>query len=193
MPALMPSDGSIHPALNAAGFVGTWDWSVTTGQVILDPGSAEIVAGDPTLAGQISDLDTALARIHVDDRVWLLPKIQNMAQTCGTILVEYRVQAPDGSVRWLLDRGRVSRQPDGTVHGRGIWLDVTEIHQDDTVWHDGLIDHPLEVAADYCLKARELLQQSDNSTLRLLLDMTVLELGRDIAGRAHGDGSHCPH
>lgn len=190
MAAPMPSDGSIHPALSAAGFVGTWDWSVTTGQVILDPGSAEIVAGDPALAGQVIDLDTALARIHADDRVWLIPKIQDMAQTCGSILVEYRVQAPDGNVRWLLDRGRVSRQPDGTVHGRGIWLDVTEIHENRVGCDDGVAEHPLEAAADHCLMARELLQHGHNPMLRLLLDMALLELGKDIAKHRDRERSH---
>ena len=193
MPAPRPSAHSLHPALNAAGFVGTWDWSVTTGEVVLDPGSAKIVAGDPALAGQIIDLDTALARLHPDDRGWVGSKIQDMARTCGTILAEYRVQAPDGSVRWLLDRGRVTRQPDGTVHGRGIWLDVTEIHQNDAERHGSDTDHPLEAAADHCLRARELLQQGDTPMLRLLLDMVLLELGRGIAGHVGGGGRHRPH
>ena len=187
MAAPMPSDGAIHPALSAAGFVGTWDWSVTTGDVVLDPGSAKVVAGDATLAGQVIDLDTALARIHADDRVWVLPKILDMAQTCGSILAEYRVQAPDGSVRWLLDRGRVSKQPDGTVHGRGIWLDVTEIHANRAGWDNEVTEHPLEAAADHCLMARDLLRQNNNPMLRLLLDMALLELGRDIA-RHIGEG-----
>ena len=116
-----------------------------------------------------------------------------MGKTCGTILAEYRVQAPDGSVRWLLDRGRVSKQPDGSVHGRGVWLDVTEIHQKDAVCRSSPTDHPLELAADHCLRARELIQQSDNPMLRLLLDMVALELGRGIAEQVHGGGRQHPH
>ena len=133
MPSPKRSVRPLAPALDAAGFVGTWDWSVTTGQVVLDQGSATIVAGDPALEGRVIDLDTALVRLHPDDHGWVMPKIEQMGRTCGTILAEYRVRAPNGDIRWLLDRGRVTRQPDGTVHGRGIWLDVTDVHQDDAV------------------------------------------------------------
>lgn len=193
MPSATRSVRSLRPALQAAGFVGTWDWSVTIGQVVLDPGSAAIVAGDPALAGQVIDLDTALARLHADDRDWVEVKIQDMARTCGTIRAEYRVQAPDGSVRWLLDRGRVMRQPDGTVHGRGIWLDVTDIRENDTGCDHGSGDRPLEMVANHCLKARKLIPQGSNPTLRLLLDLALLELGRSIAEQVGDGGSWRSH
>ncbi|GJE14712.1 hypothetical protein FOHLNKBM_5787 [Methylobacterium longum] len=180
MPSLKRSARSLAPALDAAGFVGTWDWSVTTGQVVLDQGSAKIVAGDPALAGQIIDLDTALVRLHPDDHGWVMPKIEQMGRTCGTILAEYRVRAPNEDVRWLLDRGRVTRRPDGTVHGQGIWLDVTDLHQDDALEDLGP-EHLIEMAATHCLNARELLQRSGTPMTRLLIDMLLLELGRGAA------------
>ena len=181
MPSLKRSARSLAPALDAAGFVGTWEWSVTTGQVVLDQGSATIVAGDPALEGRVIDLDTALVRLHPDDHGWVMPKIEQMGRTCGTILAEYRVRAPNGDIRWLLDRGRVTRQPDGTVHGRGIWLDVTDVHQDDAVLGGHGPEHLIEMAASHCLDARELLQRSGSSTTRLLIDMLLLELGREAA------------
>jgi hypothetical protein len=181
MPSPKRSARSLAPALDAAGFVGTWNWSVTTGQVVLDHGSATIVAGDPALEGQVIDLDTALVRLHPDDHGWVMPKIEQMGRTCGTILAEYRVRAPNGDVRWLLDRGRVTRQPDGTVHGRGIWLDVTDLHRDAAVLEGHEPEHLVEMAAGHCLSARELLQRSGSSMTRLLIDMLLLELGREAA------------
>ena len=183
MPSLKRSARSLAPALDAAGFVGTWEWSVTTGQVVLDHGSADLVAGDPALASQVIDLDTALVRLHPDDHGWVMPKIEQMGRTCGTILAEYRVRAPNGDVRWLLDRGRVTRQPDGTVHGRGIWLDVTDVHRNDAILEGHGPEHLIEMAADHCLRARELLQLSGSSTTRLLIDMLLLELGRGVAAQ----------
>ena len=188
MPSLKRSARSLAPALDAAGFVGTWDWSVTTGQVVLDHGSAKIVAGDPALAGQIIDLDTALVRLHPDDHGWVMPKIEQMGRTCGSILAEYRVCAPRGEVRWLLDCGRVTRQPDGIVHGRGIWLDVTEVRYQ-PVPKDARLEDPIEVAADHCLNVKEALQNSGTSTQRLLIDLLLLELGHDIAGRVQRSGT----
>lgn len=92
-------------------------------------------------------------------------------------------------MRWLLDRGRVTRQPNETLHGRGIWFDVTEIHEPAAGCDGGGEDQPLEIAMDHCLRARERLRHSDNTTLRLLLGTVLLELDRDIAGRVAEIGS----
>ncbi len=148
---------------------------------MLDHGSATIVAGDPALEGQVIDLDTALVRLHPDDHGWVMPKIEQMGRTCGTILAQYRVRAPNGDVRWLLDRGRVTKQPDGTVHGWGIWLDVTDLHRDAAVLEGHEPERLVEMAAGHCLSARELLQRSGSSMTRLLIDMLLLELGREAA------------
>jgi len=185
MPSPKRSARSLAHALDAAGFVGTWDWSVTTGQVVLDHGAATIMAGDPALEGQIIDLDRALVRLHPDDHDWVMPKIDQMGRACGTILAEYRVRDSNGDVRWLLDRGRVTRQADGTVHGRGIWLDVTELHQGAAALEGHGPEHVIEMAANHCLSARELVQRSGSSMTRLLIDMLLLELGRGLAEHTH--------
>ena len=51
-------------ALQAAGFVGTWDTDVPAGRSVLDAGAATLLAGNPSLAGQPPSLPPAPRRVH---------------------------------------------------------------------------------------------------------------------------------
>lgn len=179
--------GAIVPALEASGFIGIWDWNVTTGEVRLDPRSAEMVAGDASLAGQIITLDEALCCLHSDDRARVMDQIGKMGRIEGSISAEYRVRLPSGEIRWLLDRGRVARQPDGTLRGYGVWTDITDSRR------IAEVDEPasgLEIAADHCLIARAEIQKAGSPLLRHLADVLLLELGRSLArSYTHSGGS----
>lgn len=170
--------GAIVSALEASGFIGIWDWNVTTGEVRLDPRSAAMVAGDADLATQVITLDRALNCLHPDDRNWVRGEIVKMGRTEGSISAEYRVQLPSGEIRWLLDRGRVTRQSDGTLRGYGVWTDITDSRR------MAELDEPasgLEIATDHCLIARAEIQKAGSPLLQHLTDVLLLELGRSLA------------
>ncbi|GJE62371.1 hypothetical protein MPOCJGCO_4504 [Methylobacterium trifolii] len=92
-----------------------------------------------------------------------------------------------GEVRWLLSRGRVYQDALGRpVRCRGILIDITESRDDAQgyVTQTSLrSEGPLERAAILCLDARSALGDGTSSKLRLLMDLLLLELGREIGSR----------
>ncbi|HVT15023.1 MAG TPA: ATP-binding protein [Thermoanaerobaculia bacterium] len=65
-----------------------------------------------------------LARPHPEDRSRVVRAILTRSHTRGNG-VAYRVEHPDGSVRWLRDRARVVRGPGGDYYLNGTTGDVT--------------------------------------------------------------------
>ena len=70
-----------------------------------------------------------LKLIHPDDR----PSVEdtlNLGRESGEIDVEYRVLRPDGSIRWLQQKGRVFKGADGKPERAiGFMFDVTQKHK----------------------------------------------------------------
>lgn len=67
--------------------------------------------------------------IHPEDRPRVMKAIETESQQ-GTYLAEYRIVRPDGSVRWILDRGFPIRNEAGEVYRvAGVAQDITEIKQ----------------------------------------------------------------
>jgi signal transduction histidine kinase len=65
-----------------------------------------------------------MAMVHPEDRAHVAAEV---ATQKSLVEYEYRVQRPDGSLRWLVTRGRAQRDASGRVQSRtGICLDVTE-------------------------------------------------------------------
>ncbi|MGU3284627.1 PAS domain-containing protein [Methylobacterium mesophilicum] len=170
-------------ALVTAGIVGTWEWQIGNGGVVLDRGSAELLTGDAGLAGKVLDLDTSFACLHPDDRERVYALVSEHEQRGGPITMEYRVRLPDGRVRLLLDRGQVVEGRDGTRLGFGFLLDITEALPAGGTASDRSITALVDVT-DQCLAMRDVMVQFGTPTMRLLFDMLLLELGRELA--AHG-------
>src|SRR6266852_2042097 len=63
--------------------------------------------------------------VHPDDRGRVLALLE--AEPAQEFAVEYRVVQPDGSIRWVWDRGFPIREPSGRVYRvAGIAEDITE-------------------------------------------------------------------
>jgi diguanylate cyclase (GGDEF)-like protein/PAS domain S-box-containing protein len=65
------------------------------------------------------------AAVHPDDTPIFEDSNERMANG-EPIEVEYRVVRPDGEVRWVLDRARPRRTPDGRVMIDGVIADITD-------------------------------------------------------------------
>jgi PAS domain S-box-containing protein len=71
--------------------------------------------------------ETWLARVHVEDRPRMRRMLEEVLQTKHTWDHTYRVQCPDGAVRWMQSLGRADRDATGRVTRlTGLELDVTE-------------------------------------------------------------------
>lgn len=188
----MPAD-LLMAALHASGVVGTWSWDIPRNAVRYDAGAAAFLAGDPDLAGQDLTAPEAVAAIHPDDVAWVMVEMERCAATGGLVLAEYRVVPPGRGTRWVLSRGRTVQDADGRpLRAYGILIDITDSHGSEPRYVTRAPDpheSPAERAAALGLALRETLGAGMPTKLRLLLDMVLMEIGRELGGQA---GAHRP-
>ncbi|WP_459555332.1 PAS domain-containing protein [Lacunimicrobium album] len=107
--------------------IGSWDWDLKTGVVILDERWAEI-AGQTFPDNQVH-IDLWTSRIHPEDtdRVWQSLQ-DHFADQSREYDVVYRLQHASGNYRWIHGRGRVvERGVDYTpLRMAGICFDITQ-------------------------------------------------------------------
>jgi PAS domain S-box-containing protein len=113
----------LQAALTASG-TGTFRWDIRTGGLTFDENLDRMFGLPP---GQtVRAYDEFLARIHPDDRDRVAAAGARCREHGGDFDEEYRVVRPDGSVRWVDDKGRTFRGPDGQpAYMTGACVDVT--------------------------------------------------------------------
>ncbi len=68
--------------------------------------------------------------VHPDDRELVRSGIERSRRERGPLSIEFRIVRPDGDVRWVASRGRVSFTPSGEPeHLTGVTIDITERRQ----------------------------------------------------------------
>ena len=91
--------------------IGTWDWNIQTGELFW----TERIA--PLFGYPVGELETTydnfLNAIHPDDRQAVVDAVTACTERDVPYEIEHRVVWPDGTVRWLLERGAVARDADG--------------------------------------------------------------------------------
>lgn len=175
----------LKATLNAAGVLGTWFWSASTGRFTLDAGAAEVLAGDPALAGVMVPPETARARVLPSDRLRHSRRFRLIARLGGPFGAEYRTVSPDGENRRIVERGRLfhdeRRKP---THGMGIVIDTTEpaLHEAALAQApDESRQDVLDEAVNLAMSCRRAIDRLGSNELRLLADMLLLRLGQEVA------------
>ncbi len=91
--------------------IGTWEWNIVTGDLYW----TERIA--PLFGYPLGDLETSygnfLAAVHPDDRQAVTDAVAACVERDAPYEIEHRVVWPDGTVRWLLERGAVQRDATG--------------------------------------------------------------------------------
>lgn len=91
--------------------IGTWEWNIQTGDLFW----TERIA--PLFGYAEGDLETSyenfLGAVHPDDRQRVVDAVNACIENDIPYEVEHRVVWPDGTVRWLLERGAVTRDGEG--------------------------------------------------------------------------------
>jgi PAS domain S-box-containing protein len=117
------SEERLQFALDAAN-MGTWDWDLRT-QSVRWSDNLEGIHGLPpgTFDGTFQSYER---EIHPEDRERVFTSIQRALSEGTPHEVEYRIVAPDGTVRWVEGKGRVEREPDGQPRQMsGVCMNVT--------------------------------------------------------------------
>jgi PAS domain S-box-containing protein len=116
------SEERLRFALDAA-TLGTWVWDLTA-QTVRWSENLERIHGLP--AGTFDGTFESYAReIHPDDRERVFASVQRALTGEGEHEVEYRLVAPDGSIRWAEGKGRVHWEDGRPVRMSGVCVIVT--------------------------------------------------------------------
>ena len=114
-------------ALEAAGAIGTFNWEIGQDVLHVDDAFARIFDVPPDTARQGLPLQFFIERLHDDDRDRVLTAIETARLTSDFYEEEYRVPRGDGSVTWVIARGRYAQNAAGVPeHFWGVVIDNTE-------------------------------------------------------------------
>ncbi len=91
--------------------IGTWDWNIQTGGLIWSERIAPLF-GYPE-GNLATTYENFLAAVHPEDRQAVIEAVSACVERDATYNIEHRVVWPDGTERWLLERGGVQRDPEG--------------------------------------------------------------------------------
>ena len=109
--ALADSRDRLRAALDASG-TGTFRWDIDSNNLDWDGNLDRLFGLQP--GATVRSLPDFLRFVHPDDR----QRVVDACARCATINAdfdeEFRVVWPDGTVRWLFDKGRVFVAADGT-------------------------------------------------------------------------------
>jgi PAS domain S-box-containing protein len=105
------------------GGVGLWDWDLTTGRGYWSDAVYRNLNLDPA---QKPDMEAMFAAIHPDDQQRVREVNRAVTDVGRMEPVEYRLQLPDGSTRWLLSRGEVLFADGKPARAIGVNIDVTD-------------------------------------------------------------------
>ncbi|SHN27365.1 SpoIIE family protein phosphatase [Cryptosporangium aurantiacum] len=119
--------GRLQLALDASG-TGSFDWDLTTGELIWDERLCRLVGLDPATFDR--RIETFYAALHPADRDRVEQVVQRAIDDCGQYHAEYRIVRPDGTERWLDARGRVFAGTDGAPDRMvGVAADCTDRYE----------------------------------------------------------------
>jgi PAS domain S-box-containing protein len=111
-------------ALEAAQ-LGTWTWDMAAGTTVWDVRLEQLHGLAP--GGFGGTFEDWLAAMHPDDREACLARVERALANPGPYTLLHRTTWPDGSVRWLECRGRVTVDDEGAPTGTiGVAFDVTD-------------------------------------------------------------------
>ena len=112
--------------LESAG-MGTWDWDLRSGQLVWSERCLEIF-GIP--AGTEMTHERFLSALHPEDRETVDHAVQMSLSQNQDYSIEMRAVWPDGSIHWVLSRGRACFDAAGKpIRMSGVAMDVTRLKQ----------------------------------------------------------------
>ena len=116
------SEQRLRFAMDAAS-MGTWDWDLTTNSVRWSENLERIHGLPPgTFDGTFASYER---EIHPDDRARVLASARRALDEGLPHDVEYRIVAPDGTVRWVEGKGQVEYEGGRPVRMAGVCMMVT--------------------------------------------------------------------
>ncbi|TAK63291.1 response regulator [Methylobacter sp.] len=106
--------------------IGTWDWNIQTGQLLWSERIPPLF-GCPEDKQEKHTYEEFLDAVHPDDRQKVIDAVNDCVELGFEYNIEHRCVWPDGTVHWLMERGDVVRDADGTpLNMLGVVQDITK-------------------------------------------------------------------
>ena len=113
--------------LTAAGVAGTWDWDIPSKRLHIDDRFALLNGIEPDVGAAGVPTGAFFNRVHPQDRPRVRLAVSGILNGAEVFDREYRLQAPDGAVRWVHARGRCTYGADGSpARFTGALVEITE-------------------------------------------------------------------
>jgi diguanylate cyclase (GGDEF)-like protein/PAS domain S-box-containing protein len=163
----------------AAAQIGTWDWDLTTGELVW---SREMEHLSGVAEGRSHTIDSFFGLVHPDDKEDLARAIQCVLDSGMEYAKTFRMLLGDGSIRWHEAVGRLERDTDGRpLHFRGITMDVTASKMAEEALQDAhaQLGRVIGAVSD-CLYSAEMLPDGSFS-YRYFSPVALRTLGRPAA------------
>ena len=110
--ALMRQAAGAAVAVDSAG-IGAFDWELASDQLRWDERLLELFGLErETFGGTIGAFNQF---VHADDLDRVTRALTGAVETCGEFAAEYRINRPDGGIRWVAARGHAIAGADGTA------------------------------------------------------------------------------
>ncbi|MHC4664980.1 MAG: PAS domain S-box protein [Planctomycetota bacterium] len=105
--------------------VGSWDWNIPSGELTWSEQIEPMFGfGNGEFAGTY---EAFLECVHPDDRQYVVDSVNACMETEQDYSIEHRIVWPDGSNRWLSEKGDVIRDEAGNaIRMVGVVQDITE-------------------------------------------------------------------
>jgi len=124
---LRDSEERFRFTLEAANGIGTWDWDVAKDVVFTSAPFGRMYGIDPERGAAGLPVRDYLEAIHPDDRASVGELIAEAVAFGGDYHAEYRILSTDGSVHWIIARGRCLKDDEGkAVRFPGVTFDITD-------------------------------------------------------------------
>jgi formate hydrogenlyase transcriptional activator len=121
--ALRDSEARLSLATEAAG-AGPWVLDAQAGRFWAGPKIFELLGLPP---GDSLEMERFIGLVHPEDRESVRDITEQALQSRELTIVEYRIVRPDGQVRWMQSRGRVTAgDTSDTARLTGMTADITE-------------------------------------------------------------------
>jgi PAS domain S-box-containing protein len=109
----------------AAGSMGSWDWDWVSGDWMWDAGQFRIFGVDPK--NFVVTPASVQALLYPDDIAELRQAIAQFAKGARSYEVEFRINRPDGEIRWCVGTAAATIDKSGhVVRVSGVTVDITE-------------------------------------------------------------------
>lgn len=123
MESLRKSEERLNLASLAAG-IGVWSWTPGTSHIIVSANWRSLFSIPEE--DEVT-FETWRDALHPDDREYVVNEVSAACEQHRELDIEYRVVSPDGTVRWIVDRGRALYDEKGRpVSITGVNIDITE-------------------------------------------------------------------